>query len=173
MSSQYEHLPARLNKENSLTNGAPPQHLSNPAILSFHRSAPYNYRGQWGFHRKHLSTAAKRPYTGLYGCYWVLPLPVCRVCFCLSGASFPLRVLKWMRGGSRVSQSNKKRETLMLNVSLLIATVSCPFTLYPLRIPYWPPVWDIPQTTRPSFVDNLGNLWTWSTFFFVSICILP
>ena len=75
-------------------------------------------------------TPLQRCKTALYRAFRVLLgmflSPICRVCFCLSGASFPLRVLKWMRGGSRVSQSNKKRETLILNVSLLIATVSCP-----------------------------------------------
>ena len=51
-----------------------------------------------------------RGFSGVGGYF---PFIVCRACLGLSGASFPLRVLKWLRGGSRVSQSNKKRETLI------------------------------------------------------------
>lgn len=60
--------------------------------------------------QKALQNGLIRGFSGVGGYF---PFIICRACLGLSGASFPLRVLKWLRGGSRVSQSNKKRETLI------------------------------------------------------------
>lgn len=100
------------NKEIALTNGQP----GSIQIILPHPAFParrHTFTGGLPGSSKMPASASNWLSTGFSGSLRVTSLVTGKACLSLSGASFPLRVLKLMRGGSRVSQSNKKRETLI------------------------------------------------------------
>ena len=120
---------ARFNKEIALTNGQP----GSIQIILPHPAFParrHTFTGGLPGFSKMPASASNWLSTGFSGGLRVTSLVTGKACLSLSGASFPLRVLKLMRGGSRVSQDNKK-ERRSYRTSLLIATLSC-YSFLPL-----------------------------------------
>lgn len=107
-SGQQGQTQARFNKKPGFTNE---QSRSTKEIPGYSLSTAQRDtlgRVYWALPKKVQKALQNGHIRGFSGVGGYFSFIIYRTCLSLSGASFSLRVLKWLRGGSRVSQDNKK-----------------------------------------------------------------